>query len=433
MSVGFLGLSHLGIVSSVATASKGFEVIAYDADAALVRRLSRGELPIAEPQLPELLAEHRTHLRFTSDPAALAACAVIVCSADVPTDEENRSDLSRIHTLIDTAVAHAKDAATLVVLSQVPPGFTRALADRLNGMRPLHVCYQVETLIFGRAVERAMKPERSIVGCRDPQHPLPPAYAALLGAFGCPIFRIRYESAELAKIALNMLLVSSVSTANTLAELCEAIGADWSEIVPALQADRRIGHHAYLKPGLGLSGGNLERDLATVRGLAGVHGTEIGVVDAWLANSRHRRDWALRRLHEQVLSRAADPVIAVWGLAYKPHTHSTKHSPAVALLEALRPFAVRVYDPQVRLPAGAFPNCAQAGSALDACQGADALAIMTAWPEFAVVDVSQLRGALRGSVVLDPFGMLGVQRCAKEGLAQFRLGSRAALQEPVPC
>src|SRR5207253_4271520 len=132
---------------------------------------------------------------------------------------------------------------------QVPPGFTRALA-----VPPDRLYYQVETLVFGRAVERAMRPERFIVGCANPQQSLPPAFLAFLKAFNCPILTMRYESAELAKISINCYLVAAVSAANMLAEASEAIGADWAEIAPALRLDRRIGEHAYLNAGLGLAG-----------------------------------------------------------------------------------------------------------------------------------------------------------------------------------
>src|SRR5207253_8820951 len=136
------------------------------------------------------------------------------------------------------------------------------------------------------------------------------AYAELLSAFDCPVLVMRYESAELTKISINMCLVSSVSVANTMAELCVKIGADWSEIVPALKLDKRIGEYAYLSPGLGIAGGNLERDLATVVSLANEFGTDDGVVDAWISNSRYRRDWALMVLHRVVLSHLGNPVLA---------------------------------------------------------------------------------------------------------------------------
>ena len=184
---------------------------------------------------------------------------MIYVAPDVPTDDTGKSSLDVLDGLLRFTLANTRPDAVIVVLSQVPPGYTRA---RQQAGRLLY--YQVETLIFGRAVERATEPERYIVGCADPAEPLPAAMQAYLESFGCPILPMRYESAELCKIAINCCLVSSISVANTLAEVCEGIGADWSEIVPALKLDRRIGAYSYLAPGLGIAGGNLERDLATI-------------------------------------------------------------------------------------------------------------------------------------------------------------------------
>jgi UDPglucose 6-dehydrogenase len=291
--------------------------------------------------------------------------------------------------------------------------------------------YQVETLIFGQAVERALQPERLMVGCADPNAPLPATYAQILNAFACPVFCMRYESAELSKISINMCLVASVAVANTLAELCEGIGADWSEIVPTLKLDKRIGPHSYLSPGLGISGGNLERDLITVKSLAQEWGTDAGIVDAWLANSRHRRDWVLHAIHTRVLPHHPRPIIAVWGLAYKPDTTSTKNSPALALLDCLRPFSVQAYDPQVALPAERFPHVVQETSALNAGRGAHVLAIMTPWREFAGVDVADLARVMSGRVILDPFGVLSSRKCQASKFSHFKLGTPALYQEAV--
>jgi UDPglucose 6-dehydrogenase len=306
--------------------------------------------------------------------------------------------------------------AILVILSQVPPGFTRQLP------RPAAMLfYQVETLIFGRAVERATRPERFIMGCANPDRPLPAPLATYLEAFGCPILPMRYESAELAKIAINCCLVASVSTANTLAELCEKIGADWGEIVPALRLDQRIGAFSYISPGLGIAGGNLERDLATVIRFADQHGTDAGVIRAWVANSRNRRDWVLRLLHRMVLGQA-EPKLALWGLAYKQDTHSTKNSPALALLEALGPYPVLAFDPVVPADRRYHPQLAGAESALAACEGADVLLIMTPWPEFRVVDPKAIAQRMRGRIVIDPFAVLKPEACMAAGLQHHRLG-----------
>lgn len=427
--IGFAGLSHLGIVSSIATASKGFEVIAYDQRSDLCGDLAVERLPILEPDLSELLTASRTRLRFTADLTALSACDVIYVSLDVPTDQENRSDLSGLRRLTEEVVIHAKPEATLVVLSQVPPGFTRRLCaqfEQLLDQRRIRMFYQVETLIFGRAVERALRPERYIIGCGDPTVELPKPYAELLASFGCPVLRMRYESAELGKVSINIFLAASLSVTNTLAEMCEVIEADWAEIVPALRLDRRIGSHAYLTPGLGIAGGNIERDLVTVGNLAAEYGTDDCVPSAFLANSRYRRDWVLRMLHRLILGHQTKPVIAVWGLAYKPNTKSVKNSPSLALLQALSGQAVRLYDPRARLGEG-YSGVTQTETALEACRGAHALVIMTGWSEFATISTRTVKEALAQPVVIDPAGVWSQQAVSAEGFTYCTLGRPAQL------
>ena len=259
--IGFAGLSHLGLVSSLATASKGFEVMAYHPDADLCARLTAADLPLFEPGLAELLRDNRDRIRFTADPADLRQCELVYLSIDMPSGED---DCSALHDLADDVLNHASPTAVLVLLSQVRPGYTRRWFEALrqSGHHPKgRLFYQVETLIFGQAVSRATQPARIIVGCDDPGAGLPKVFDTILSAFSCPVLRMRYESAELAKIAINVFLASTISATNTLAELCEVTGADWSEIAPALRLDARIGPDAYLDPGLGISGGNLERDL----------------------------------------------------------------------------------------------------------------------------------------------------------------------------
>jgi UDPglucose 6-dehydrogenase len=409
-------MTHLGICSAVGAASKGFSIIGFTPDIALGADLGAGRYPVTEPELDTLAAAHSGNLIFGADPKCLREADVIYVAPDVPTDDAGVSDLSPLESLLEVVFAHGRPDAVVVVLSQVSPGFTRAhqMPNRI-----LH--YQVETLIFGRAIERATRPERFIVGCADPSAPLPAPYAEFLRAFGCPILPMTFESAELCKIAINCCLVASIGVANTLAELCEAIGADWSEVVPALKLDRRIGPHAYLTPGLGLAGGNLERDLATICRMADELGTDAGIVRAWIANSRYRKDWALRTLHNEVLGKVDEPKLAVLGLAYKENTHSTKNSPSIALLADLAPFDVSVFDPVV--PADAAPHPVRAATdALDACADADAVLIMTPWPEFRELDPIGIATAMRGDTVIDPNGVLDGAKARAAGLRHITLG-----------
>ncbi len=421
--IGFAGMTHLGLVSATAIAAKGFPTVCYDGNAALIAAIDRGELPVAEPDLDATVAANRPRQSFTADPAGLAGCDVVYIAADVPTDDTGSSDLTGIRALIDRVAQAMAPDAILVVLCQVPPGFTRALP-----LPPERLYYQVETLVFGRALERAAQPERYIVGCADPEQPLPPAYGALLRAFGCPVLPMRYESAELAKIAINMCLVASISVANTLAELCERIGAVWSEIAPSLRLDRRIGQHAYLAPGLGIAGGNLERDLATVIRLAGAHGTDAGVVEAWVANSRHRRNWAaetLRRVRPDLGDRAA---IAVWGLAYKENTHSVKNSPSLATIAQLRAgYRLCVHDPVVPAEAAAYPGTVGAASPIEAADGAEVLMILTPWPLYRSVAPAALAKVMAGRTVIDPYAVLDRAAVVAAGLDYHTLGAPPAL------
>jgi len=261
--IGIAGLTHLGINTGAVFAERGFQTVWFSTDQSAVAKIEAGTLPVVEPGLDVLLSKNKDRIRLSANVEDLSSCDIVYIASDVPTDNYGQSDLSGIRGLIDSVGSAVSSTATLVVLCQVPPGFTRSLAFPKN-----RLVYQVETLVFGRAVERAMHPERYIIGLENPSRALPPSYRLLIETFECPILTMRYESAELAKIAINCCLVAMVSTANTLAELCENIGADWAEIAPALKLDERIGPKAYLTPGLGISGGNLERDLATVINLA---------------------------------------------------------------------------------------------------------------------------------------------------------------------
>lgn len=417
MIIGFVGMTHLGLISAVGAAEKGFDVVCFDPHAATVEQLKKGKLPVNEPQLPELAQKNKQRLQFTADPQALRSCDLVYIAPDIETDSSGKSNLEPIRSLVKTVTPFLKNEALLVILSQVCPGFTRQL-----NWDPSKLFYQVETLIFGQAIERTLKPERYIIGQADPHAPLPPTLVQFLSAFECPILPMRYESAELAKIAINMFLVSSVATTNTIAELCEKIGANWHEIAPCLKLDKRIGQHAYLAPGLGLSGGNLERDLATFSTLAEEAGTDFGVVRAWTANASHRRDWVLKTIYESILPRSRDPIISILGLAYKANTASIKNSPSLALISHLRNFALRVYDPLVKSLPDCYPNIQSCHSADEACEGVDILVLMTPWDEFKKLSIPHLKKIMAGKEVIDPFGILNREECLSQNINYYKLG-----------
>jgi UDPglucose 6-dehydrogenase len=274
-------------------------------------------------------------------------------------------------------------------------------------------------------VRRALHPERIIVGCAEPSRGLPGPLAMGLNGFQCPIFLMSYESAELTKMAINLYLIGSVTYANTLSDLCEAVGADWSEMVPALKADARIGPAAYIRPGLGVAGGNLERDLVTLRDLARRHDLDTGYLDALSVHHARRLEWASRRLAERVFSREPNPTIAVWGLTYKKNTRSTKNSPSLRIIAELQDRArLRAWDPVIR--AGDVSVGADVvGDGRAALAGADCLLIMADWDEFAHADLDGIREAMRHPLVIDCVGVLENRRADMDGIEYLSMGRSA--------
>ena len=225
-----------------------------------------------------------------------------------------------------------------------------------------------------------------------------------------------------------MFLVASVTTANTLAEICEHIGADWSEIVPALRLDKRIGQNAYLKPGLGIAGGNLERDLATVLSYAQKYQTDGGVVSAWMDNSKHRKNWPWETLNDLVLTKIEKPKIAILGLTYKENTHSIKNSPSIALLNKIQGHSIAAFDPAAEMDVGG-KNITRTEFAIDATELADVLLVMTPWPEFHNLTAANLVKSMSGRVVIDPYQVLDGIDLVKNGFTYATLGE--PLRRPI--
>jgi UDPglucose 6-dehydrogenase len=397
MKVGFVGASHLGQVYAVASAAAGMDVVILDPDAGLIARLEVGPT-VAEPELDEMWNATNRRRQLSADLRLACDCDLVFISQDVPTNEHGASDTNAVDSLARELFAVlAGSGVPVVLLSQVTPGTTRRLSTVYS---PLS--YQVETLVFGQALSRARQPERHIVGLPNSNDLLHLRHAEWLEAFPTEKYLMNYESAELAKVAINLYLAASVSTTNALAELARSVGARWDDIVPALRSDRRIGPYAYLNPGLGLSGGNIERDLATFLRLAQQGGADDSVVAAFIQSNGYHRDWALRTLAAQRLPSGG--TVAVLGLAYKPDTASTKNSPALDILGRLEGTNVRVHDPRAVL-ASHQGWAQQSRSWRTAVQGADCLLVMTPWAEYRSIDLREAVGLMRRRLVIDPHGV----------------------------
>lgn len=418
-SIGFVGLSHLGLNYLAASAEKGFKVIGFHDDINLITKLKKKESIISEPGLTKLLAKNKKKINFTPNIKDLKSCDIIFVSLDIPTDSRNKSNLKKINFYIKKIKKTLVKNSVIVILCQVPPGFTERIRwDKKN------LYYQVETLVFGKAVQRALNPERIIIGSKNKSLKINQKYNFYLKKFRCPIFHMDYLSAELTKISINIFLASSITTTNSLAELCEKSGASWDDIYPALQEDKRIGKYAYIKPGLGISGGNLERDLNTVSDMANKFNSNQQTFENFIVNSKKRKNWIYEILNKIYLNKAkSSDKIGILGLSYKENTDSIKNSPAIYLIKKLQKKHIHVYDPLVpNMYLG--KNVKRFSTINKFLKNLDVLIIATAWPKFKKIKINQLLKHIKKKIVIDPYQIFNKKKLTEKGFTYKTLGEK---------
>jgi UDPglucose 6-dehydrogenase len=410
MKIGFIGMSHLGLINCIGAAAKGCTVIGFDQDSHLIASLKSEVFSINEPHFIEIFNEHRERVSFSTEFKELAGCDIIYLSLDIKTDAYGNSNLVEIEELLKYSVRFINKDSDFVMLSQVPPGFTRQIKELYN----LTISYQVETLVFGNAFERYFNPERFIIGLDTPATNLNSTYRSFLEMFDCEILIMSFESAELAKISINIFLASTITTTNILSELAGHLQADWRAIKKALSLDRRIGKYSYLEPGLGISGGNIERDLMSAGKLLDKFEVGGSFIKSIQTNSQFRKLWPSRLIKEKLDSPTKNWKIAIWGLAYKKNTNSTKNSPAIANMQALSlNCSFNVFDPELVIQEYDGLSLTVFANILDSINNVDALIIFNDSSYFSEVSVDEMIKRMSGNLVIDPLGVLNINQSKK--------------------
>ena len=410
MRICVAGLWHLGSVTAACLAAHGHDVIGYDADLSTTSALSDGTPPILEPGLAELVAEGIAagRLRFTADAAdALRGADVLWVAYDTPVDDDDHADVDVVLGHVRALFAALPETLVIIVSSQVVAGTTRGLAEELRAVRPevaVSWAYSPENLRLGKAIDAFQSAERIVVGVDDA------AARAALEPLVAPLARrvewMSVPSAELTKHALNAFLATSVTFINEVARIAELVGADAGEVERGLKSEPRIGPKAYLRPGAAIAGGTLARDVVFLEGLGAEGEVETPLLASIIPSNRSHSHWAERAL-ERALGELDGARIAVWGLAYTVGTDTLRRSASLELCRALaaRGARVRAFDPAISaLPRSDGATAELAESAVDALLGAQALVVMTPWPEFLEVGPDELVTAMSDAIVLDPAG-----------------------------
>ncbi len=399
IDIGFFGMSHLGVVYSAVASEKSFNVLGFDQNIKIIENLNNRVVSIFEKNLSKIINNNiNKKLFYSSNIADLRKCKIIFISNDIETDSKGKSNLKKLNSIISNITKNVSKSTTLVLLSQVPPGFIRSIDWPKSKLY-----YQVETLVFGKAVQRAMSPERIIVGKEKKNLKINSIYKKFLNKFNTKIVEMNYESTELAKISINLFLISNISTANSLARVAENIGADWSSIIQALRLDKRIGKDSYIEPGLGLSGGNLERDLNTINKISKKILPNEKLYDAYTISSNESKKWV-----ENILKSTAKKnkyrSITILGISYKEDTNSIKNSPAIDLIKNTRNFKFRVHDPIVKID-NSF-NTEYCINLENSMKYSDILVIMNKSNIYKKISYKYLTSNFKGKIIIDPFGVL---------------------------
>lgn len=411
MNICFLGMSHLGIVSSIAAASKGINVFCFDEDKDKIKNLKNEKFEVDEPDLIKTFNQFKSNITFFSEFKNIDLIIdVYIISQDIKTSENGISDLTQVKKLLKIVKKLSLPSSAVVILSQVPPKFTRAYRNKFT-----HLYYQVETLIFGNAVKRAIYPERIIVGVDQKEKKIThKKFNQYLKLFGCQIVIMNYESAELAKLSINLFLISSITFGNLMNNMSSRIGADWSDILFALKLDRRIGLFSYIQPGLGLSGGNLERDLKNITSFTNENRIEENYFELLAKINKDKKRFPIKRYEIFKKTFGLPSKVSILGVVYKDNTNSYKNSPTLELLKYLKKDNnFYVYDKHIDKIEGLSANLLT-NSLKNSLQNSDVVFIMSPLKEFSKLNTTYLKYLLKSKLIIDPFRVITEEKILKK-------------------
>lgn len=429
--IGVIGTGYVGLVTATGFAELGSDVICVDIDAGKIERLQRGEIPIYEPGLAELVEKNRERMTFTTELSeALERARLLFVAVGTPPTYSGDADLSAVHAVVDAMPA--SDRHALVMKSTVPVG-TGAAIKRVfgeQGKEDFRYVSCPEFLKEGTAVADFLHPDRVVVGddgdwagdaVVELYRPLlTPAYG---GEGPGELVRTDIASAEMVKLASNAFLATKISFINEIANVCEETGADVLEVARGMGLDDRIGPK-FLRPGIGFGGSCFPKDVSALKQLAGNSGYHFQLLNAVIEVNELQKRRVISKLQKH-LGSLVGKKIALLGLAFKPDTDDMREASSLVLSARLQADGalVTAYDPIAEEEARRLIKGVDfAPSALACVQGADAVVLVTEWSEFSELDWSEVAGAMAGTLVVDGRNALDAAAVARAGLVYEGVG-----------
>ena len=440
MKITMIGTGYVGLVTGTCFAEVGNDVLCLDVDVRKIAVLNSGGVPIHEPGLEAMVRRNVAagRLRFTTDvDASVEHGTLQFIAVGTPPDEDGSTDMQYVIAAARNIGRRMRGFKVVVDKSTVPMGTAdrvqAAIAEELS-LRgeaiPFAIASNPEFLKEGAAVEDFMKPDRVVIGADDEQ-----AIAALRKVYA-PFMRnherflvMDVRSAELTKYAANAMLAARISFMNEVANLADKLGADIEMVRQGIGSDPRIGYQ-FLYPGVGYGGSCFPKDVKALQYTATQLGMPLKLIHAVEAVNDAQKRVLVDKIVARLGSDLKGRTLALWGLAFKPNTDDMREAPSRVIIDALGTHGAQVvaYDPvamdEARRVFGAAPHLRYATSPMAACEGADALVLVTEWQEFHSPDFDALRSTLREKLVFDGRNLYDPRQVRAAGLEYFAIGRR---------
>jgi UDPglucose 6-dehydrogenase len=426
--IAIFGAGYVGLVTGACFAELGHDVAVRDVLPGRIEALLRGELPIYEPGLDELLERNHERLRFTTEVReALDGADFLFIAVGTPPTYSGDADLSAVWTVLDELPQDTR--TTIVMKSTVPVGTgdkVRATLDQ-RGLDSVGYASNPEFTAEGTAVRDFMHPDRIVIGAFDTSDG--DAVAALHAGIEAPVVRADVSSAEMIKLAANAFLMTRVSFINEIANVCELVGADVQSVAEGIGLDRRLGPH-FLRAGIGYGGSCFPKDSLALKQLAANSGYHFQLLNAVIEVNELQKRRVVQKLQRH-LGRLRGKTVALLGLAFKPNTDDMREAPSLVLASRLlaEGVEVRAWDPVAKPELQGVVLCA---SPLEAITGADAAVIVTEWPELLQLPTEEARAAMRHPLIIDGRNLLDPATVRAAGFAYEGIGRAVAATDVLP-
>jgi UDPglucose 6-dehydrogenase len=412
--IAIIGTGYVGLTTGACFAHLGHEVVCADIDPAKIELLSRAELPIFEQGLQPIVEEalRNGQLRFVLGAATAAKeCEFAYLCVPTPQGDDGSADLSYLQRAAEEIREALPAHAVVVNKSTVPVGSTKVV-ERVLGRSDVAVVSNPEFLREGSAVNDFLKPDRIVIGSDDQNAAI--RVASLYLGVAAPLIVTDPASAETIKYAANAFLATKISFINAVAAICEAVGADVNDVVLGIGTDHRIGSD-FLRPGPGWGGSCFPKDTYALVRIAEDAGYDFNLLRGVIVVNDEQLDRMVDKVEQAVGGDLSGATVAAWGLTFKANTDDLRESPALAIIRRLldRGAKVRAYDPTVKVPP--FEGIELATSAFEACDGADALAVLTEWDEFRWLDLLEVRSRLARPSIIDTRNLLDRSAAMRSG------------------